>query len=328
MAEVGNKDEGRIRPPGPDQQLKVKHRLQYGTVRILDCLAQILPWAWLKHVGHLIGVLFYRTDKHHRQIALLNVDQAFGSTKTEKEKQKLVKSCFSHFGRAIIETFKFRTLPKEQFLSRYIELDNIDEFQRGLELGKGVILCSAHYGNWEVMNLALGYLNLPLSVMARPVDNPLVHCFLEKIRTCSGNRVIYKHKSVRKLLANLKENRVIGIVNDQDIHDRNRIFTTFFGRAASTTPVPAALSIKTGAPIIMGFATPRKRRQYHLAFSPMIKPNPAAEKEDDILRITEEMNRYLEQQIQEAPPYWLWMHKRYKTSVDGVGDFYQRKRKP
>ncbi len=320
-----SQNEGYIRPPGPDPRVTAKHWFQYAALRVLGFLVSFLPMFVAQAFGFCIGLLFYKISKRHRKIALLNLDQAFGDQKSEQEKRRIARNCFLHFGRAALEILRAANLNERNFL-KWVELENVGQFYKGLEGGKGVILCSAHYGNWEIMNLALGYLRLPMSVMARPIDNPLVHRFLERIRTHSGNRVIYKHKSVRKLLSTLKENRIVGIVNDQDVHDHNRIVADFFGFPAATTPVPAAIAIKTGAPIVTGYAVPLGRGRYLLRFGDLIHPDPKAEKDVEIARITRLLNQRLESQIMFKPSYWMWLHQRFKTGEDGLTGFYDRER--
>lgn len=322
---MGKKNKDGVRPPGPDQKLKPLHFIQYGALLGLYGLVKLLPLSVSRAMGRMIGRLFYLVDARHRYIALRNLDQAFGDGKTEKEKKDIVYRSFLHFGSAIMETLNLRTVTEKNFQD-FATCENLEHFHQGLAMGKGVILCSAHYGNWEVMNLALGYLGLPLSAMARPIDNPLVHKFLEEIRTRPGNLVIYKHKSVRKLLSTLSQNRIVGIVNDQDVHDRNRIMAPFFGQSAATTPVPAALSYKTGAPVIPGYAEPLGKGRYLLKFGDLILPDQEADKNQEIMRITEELNRCLENQIQHSPESWMWMHQRFKTGEEGRTTFYKQPR--
>ncbi len=314
-----------IRPPGPDRSLEFHHFIQYFAVLSFKAVACLAPGFLARWFGATLGHMLHLLARKHRRIGMHNLDLVFGAEKSEAEKKKILRNCFLHYGRALMETLRLARINEHNFLEN-ITLQGVDGFYQALDQGKGVILCSAHYGNWEVMNLVLGYLKLPLSAMARPIDNPLVHKVLEKLRTRPGNRVIYKHKSVRKLLANLRENRIIGIVNDQDVHDRNRIMVDFFGHPAATTPIPAALAIKTGAPIITGYAVPRGKGHYLLTFGNLIHPQPDADKDAEILRITKLLNLRLEAQIRAEPAYWMWLHQRFKTGKNGVTDFYKRPR--
>lgn len=313
------------RTPGPDQKVTLAHWIQYLVLRWIAFWVWLLPGPLARLIGLGIGRLAHALDKKHRKIAMLNLDQAFFDSKTDIEKQIIVQACYDHFGLAIVETLRLSLIHEGNFM-RYVELDNLGGFFKAREKGKGLILCTAHYGNWEMMNLVLGLMNIEMSVVARPIDNPLVHDYLERIRTRNGNRVIYKHKAVRKLLGALKENRVVGLVNDQNVHDRNKLMVEFFGREAATTPTPAALAYKTGAPIITGYAVPIGRGRYRLSFGDLLYADPNGDKDAEILRLSREINRRLENQIMFNPPYWFWVHKRFKHGIDGETDFYRRER--
>ena len=313
------------RPPGPDKKLRPRHVVQLLMVAVLHGLVFISPQFLARAVGRSIGWLFLKLDKRHREIALRNLDQAFGEEMSEAEKQLTVRRCFLHFGVAIMETLRLTRL-NEKNIEKFVTFDGVEKFREGLAQESGVILCSAHYGNWEVMNLALGFEGLPMSVMARPIDNPLVHRYLERIRIRSGNQVLYKHKSIRRVINALRENRIVGIVNDQDVHDHNRIMVPYFGRPTSTTPIPAALAYKTGAPLITGYAEPLGGGRYLLTYGDLIYPDVEADKDAEIYRLTLLLNQRLEEQIRRAPPYWMWMHKRFKTGESGMTGFYKSPR--
>jgi len=168
----------RIRPQGPDQKVTLKHRCQYSALWLLNLLASMLPTSVMRTIGAMVGGTFHAVDKRHRRIALINADIVFGDRMPEGEKRAMIKRGFQHFGIAMMETLAAKRITERNFLD-YVEWSSLDQFYQGLKAGKGVILCSAHYGNWEIMNLALGYLKLPLSAMARPIDNPLVDRFVE-----------------------------------------------------------------------------------------------------------------------------------------------------
>jgi len=319
------KPKGRIRPPGPDPTVTLRHRAEMLALRGLAALARVAPLGPARAVGAGLGTLIHAIDRPHRRVALLNLDRAFGDALDEAAKRRLVKACYRHFCRALVEMLRMPRVTKENF-RRYCEFENVEAFQEALSHGNGAILCTAHYGNWELMNLALGYLDLPMSVMARPMDNPLLHRFMEKVRAQSGNRVIYKNRAIRKLLKNLGENRIVGIVNDQNIHDRNRIMVDFFGHPAATTPVPGALAVKTGAPIVTGYSEPLGGGRYLLRFDPLIIPDPNADKDAEIHRIALLLNQRLEAQIRRCPEAWLWVHKRWKMDAQGETDYYRQPR--
>jgi len=315
------------RPPGPDQKLVAKHWVQYIPLLIISFAFNLLPYRVARWAGNGIGLLFWAIFGSKRRIGRVNLDLVFGDSLDSRAKKRMVRRCLSHFGAVMAETLCLPRIHARNFL-KYVEWDNVGQFYKGLEAGKGVILCTAHYGNWEIMNHAIGFMKLPLSAMARPIDNPLVDRFIERLRCLSGNRVIYKHRSVRRVLKALGENRIVGFVNDQDVHDHNGLFVDFFGRPASTTPMPAALAIKTGAPIVTGYAIPLGSGRYLLRFQDLIEPDPDADKDAETERITRLLNQRLEEQIRQEPYCWMWIHKRFKTTPEGVADPYLKSSSP
>ncbi len=313
------------RPPGPDQKLLPKHWVQYIALRLIALFFRLLPFFLARLIGQGIGILFWALFPSKRHTALVNLELVFGDSMSREEKQRLIRRNLRHFGATVAETLCLPRIHAGNFL-KYVEWDNVGQFYEGLKQGRGLILVTAHYGNWEIMNHAIGYMNLPLSAMARPVDNPLVDRYIEKIRGLSGNRVLFKHRSIRRVFKTLEENRIVGIVNDQDVHDHNGIFVDFFNRPASTTPMPAALAYRTGAPIITGYSIPLGRGRYLLRFQNLIHADREADKDAEIARITRELNERLERQIRDGPDWWMWIHKRYKTTPPGLENPYLKPR--
>lgn len=320
---MAKRPEGYKRPPGPDPKARWVHYLQYAIIRILESVVMVMPMSWVQGLGSFLGRVIHLLDRKHRNIALVNTQLIFGNRRSGKAKKTIVRDCYRHLGRALLETIRLRRVNASNFRD-WVELDGVENFHRGLEKGCGVILCTAHYGNWELMNAVLGLLDLPMSVLARPLDNPLVHEHVKAIRTRTGNRVIDKSKSVRKILTSLRENRIVGFVNDQNVHDHNRIMVPFFGHDAATTPVPGALAIKTGAPIVTGYSVPLGGGRYRLVFHEPIEAQPGAEKEQETLRLARLLNDRLEAQIEEVPHCWFWVHRRFKTGAEGENDYYSK----
>lgn len=316
-----------LRPPGPDRRLTPVHVLQYISLYLVNIAVIVLPRFATDALGRTLGRIFHALSPRHRKIAMINLDMVFGAQKSESEKRQITSLCFQHFGVATVETLRLQLLHSRNFLKN-VTIENIGPLYKARERGRGLLLCSAHYGNWEVLALTLGFMNLPMSVLARPINNPLVNRFLNRIRTASGNQVIDKHRAVRRILTHLQENRIVGIVNDQDVHDRNRVFCEFFGHQASVTPVPATIAHKTGCAIVTGYAIPQGKGKYLLRFGDPIFADQKAPKEQEIQRITRELNRRLETVIQLKPSYWLWMHKRFKTTPDGLHPIYDQPRVP
>ena len=122
--------------------------------------------------------------------------------------------------------------------------------------GKGVLFFTGHFGYWEIQAIAQPIVAYPVSVLARPLDNPGLHEWLERIRTSTGNTVIYRQGAIRKVLRELAANRGVAILIDQHLHSPDVVYVDYFGRPAATTSALAALALRTGAPVVPVFALP------------------------------------------------------------------------
>jgi hypothetical protein len=98
---------------------------------------------------------------------------------------------FAHFGSVLFELIRIGTLSDEQLMAS-IDIEGDERVRQAYAKGHGVLIFSGHFGYWEMLAFALAMRVQPIAVMARPLDNPYLHGMLERIRTRSGNSVIYR----------------------------------------------------------------------------------------------------------------------------------------
>jgi len=156
----------------------------------------------------------------------------------------------------------------------------------------------------------------PMSVLARPLDNPALHALLERIRTSTGNEVIYRPGTIRRVLRTLQAGHGVGVLIDQHILGRDAITIEFFNRPAATTPLVGAMAARTGAPVVPLFALPLGGGRYQMVYEPAVAP-PASEGPDDIRAFTQRCTDVIEMYVRRHPHLWLWMHRRWRS--DGMG---------
>ena len=196
-----------------------------------------------------------------------------------------------------------------------VALDGAERYQRARAKGKGVILITGHFGNWEIHGVAHGYRLGRIHVLARVQDNPYLNRWLEKIRTISGNVVVYKQKALSHMRRLLRAGETIALVIDQNLHVKDAVFVDFFGRKAATTPVPGWFALRTGAALMPAFCVPLSDGRYRAVYSEPIdcERYRDMDRDDAILAITQELARVQENYIREHPDCWLWMHRRWRT---------------
>ena len=286
----------------------MKHRLEYAAVQAVRGLVSVLPMPAVRAIGGAIGRLAYVADPAHRRIALANLAAAFPG-RPEAEHRALARAMFGHFGSLLLELLKFGSYSAAQMLAA-VDIEGEERVMHAEQEGRGILFFTGHFGYWEVQAIVHALRGYPTSVLARPLDNPLLHQMLEGIRTRTGAKVIYRQGAVRRMLRELASNHAIAMLIDQHLHS-DAITVDFFQRPAATTSALAALALRTGAAVIPVFALPLPHGRYRLIFEHPIEP-PAAEDPDPVRTLTQRCTDVLEMYVRRHPEQWLWMHRRWR----------------
>jgi len=287
----------------------VKHRLEYFFVGALLAVVRATPGPLVRAAGSVAGFAAYLLDGRHRRIAARNLASAF-PTRSPAERRAILRSTFTHFGRLLFELLKFSTLSTEALLER-IEFDGEERVRLAYSQRKGVLFVTGHFGFWELHAIVHALRFEPIGVVARALDNPYVNALLEQIRQRTGNVVIYRQGTIRRVMRSLEAGQGVAVLIDQHIASRDAIYVEFFERPAATTSAVAALALRTGAPVIPVFALPLGGGRYRMIYEHPVEP-PNAEKEDAVREFTQRCTDVLEMYVRRHPELWLWMHRRWR----------------
>jgi Kdo2-lipid IVA lauroyltransferase/acyltransferase len=287
----------------------MKHRLEYLTVRLLMGAVRFMPSALVSASGAFLGLTVYLLDGPHRQIANENVAAAF-PTRSPAERRRIVRGAFKHFGRLLFELLKFSTLSSEAMLAR-VEFEGEERVRAAYAHGKGVLFVTGHFGYWELQAMVHALRLPPMAVMARTLDNPALNDLLETMRTRTGNSVIYRQSTIRRVMRQLQAGQGVGVLIDQHILGRDAIFVDFFNRQAATTSAVAALALRTGARVVPLFALPLGGGRFRMIYEHPVEP-PSADAEHPLREFTQRCTDVLEMYVRRHPDLWLWMHRRWR----------------
>ena len=217
-----------------------RYRLEARAAAAVAALASVLPLRVVRAFGRGLGRLLGDLDRRHVAVATANLRQAFPHW-DEVRRLRTAREVYAHFGQVLLEILWLHGRSREQVLP-LVELEGRDNVEAAFAAGRGVLCVTAHIGNWEMHGLTHGWMFGPISVVARPLDNPDLHRRLCEVRTLGGNAVIDKRHALAQVVRGLKGNRGIAILIDQNVQAQDGIFVDFFGRAAATTTVAAALA--------------------------------------------------------------------------------------
>jgi KDO2-lipid IV(A) lauroyltransferase len=289
--------------------LDARHLAEYGVVMAVRAAAGVLPDGVVRGIGTCIGFGFYVADAPHRRLAIRQLAVAF-PLRSEAECRALARATFAHFGQLLVALLKFSTLSEAGIRAR-VEYEGDDRVRTALAAGKGVLLFSGHFGYWELQGIAHPLALPPMSVLARPLDNPYLHQLLERARTFTGNKVIYRRGAVRRILRALDADECVATMIDQHIQPVDAITVEFFNQPASTTSALATLALRTGAPVIPVFALPLAGGRYRMIYEHPVEL-PAADSPDPVRELTQRCTDVLEMYVRCHPHLWLWMHRRWR----------------
>jgi len=279
-------------------------------------MVRLLPMRVVLGLGTALGRAFYLFDRGHRRLAIDNLRAAF-PLRTEAECQTICRDMFSHFGRLLVVLLKFSTMRPDEMLA-CVEFDGDDRVVHAHAQGRGVLLFTGHFGFWEINALVHALAIKPMAVLARPLDNPLLHELLESVRTRTGNAVFYRRGAIRRVLRALESNQAVAFLIDQHMQPADSVYVDFFNRPAATTSALAALALRTGAPVVPVFALPLPDGRFRMVYEHAVDP-PRADDEDAIRQFTQRCTDVLEMYVRRYPELWLWMHRRWRDIPSGAG---------
>jgi Kdo2-lipid IVA lauroyltransferase/acyltransferase len=288
-----------------------RHALEDKAAAVAEKVVPRLPRSLALGLGNALGRLIGALDRRHVAVAEENLRHAFPDWDPER-RLRTARGVYAHFGRMILDILWLRGHSRDEVMSR-LEVVGRENVEKAMARGRGAIFVTAHLGNWEVIGLAHGWSFAPISVVARPLDNPALDRRLCAFRAMAGNRVVYKQDALKEILRALHAGQGVAFLIDQNVQEKDGIFVDFFGRPAATTTVVAALAVKTGCALVPGHTTIGPDGRYRAVYDPPLEWTPSGDKQADVARITQELTRVIEGWIREHPEQWLWIHRRWKT---------------
>jgi KDO2-lipid IV(A) lauroyltransferase len=292
---------------------RVRRSVRSVVLAALLRLVALIPLGPAVRLGAVLGGLGYRLLGQTRRLALRHLAQAFPE-KTEAERREIARRMFVHLGMAAMEVTSIRSYADR--VERYMDIDP-GPLRAALAQGKGIVFVTGHLGNWELMARAVAKVGAPVSAVAKRGGDARLMGLIEGWRQDGAVTTLWREdaSTARALLRVFKENRVLGILCDQDTSVQG-VWVPFFGRPAWSPRAPADLALRTGAPILVGTSHRKGERpgdglRFEMTGIPY-DPKPA-DKEAEVVRITAACQAVLEDAIRRHPADWVWMHERWKT---------------
>jgi len=318
-----NRDSAAAPPIDTRYTPRLSYRLEYVGFRFARALLGALPLSLGVRVGAWLGTLWYLVDARSRRIALFNLGIAFPD-RSQPSRRRIFRACCRNLGRMVVE---FCHLPR-------LRADHVDDLIHFADRGaweralaradrSGMIILTAHFGNWELLAYVHGLLGHPITLVHRPMHNPLFDAAITAMRGQAGTRSIKKKAAAKEALRALKQHAILVIPSDQNQTRSFGVFVDFFGLPACTTPGAVRLAMLTGAPILPVFLVRENEGPRHrIEVLPEVELMATGDRDADIRANTQRCSAVVEDMIRRYPEQWIWFHKRWNTRPVGEPRLY------
>ena len=287
-----------------------KNVVEYYAALWLITLLRYLPRRTGITAARGLAAILYSAMGRQRNNTIAHLKLAYGDEKTDKEIRCIARAVFRHFLTAGVDAARIPIFLKEG-MDRHIRADNMHYFEQAFRRGKGMILLTAHFGNWELLGAWLTWKGYPLRVVGSPLANPRLDQLITETRNQAGYFNIARGTETREIIRSLKNGYPLGILMDQDTRVKG-VFVDFFGRKANTPVGPVLLARRFNIPIIPAFMHLEPDFIYHVECLPPINPSATGDPEKDVLADVQQCSDVYERIIREHPEQWAWFHRRWR----------------
>jgi len=274
---------------------------------------RLMSWERVAKSGRRVGRLMAYLNKNRFKVTYDNIRLAFPELGHEEIKN-LSRKSFENLGITMAELLKCSSVTKEEILKR-VEYSDPDMIARLHGRGKGLILLSGHYGNWEFLALTAGLIqNETVNVIVKYQNNRFVNEKLLAIRSKWGNRLIDMGQAARPILSIIRDKGIIALLADQRATPDKDLYVEFMGREAATYEAPASLSFKYDIPIVFGLAERNEEGKYKVVLEEIDRAG-LENFDKPIEELTRRHVKALEDAIKNRPELWAWQHNRWKHPI-------------
>ncbi|MBZ4423257.1 lysophospholipid acyltransferase family protein [Myxococcus sp. RHSTA-1-4] len=270
-------------------------------------------------VARFVGNLAY-TLGIRRRVALDNLAMAMPE-KGDAERREIARGAYINMARVVLESLPGGDRLPADWAEQGIEGEEAwRALKARVDTGKGALMVTAHFGNWELLGEMLIRWGVPLDALVRPLKGAL-NTRIAVNRLGVGAGLIYPRGAIQEIIAAVERGESPYMLLDQALPAKAAVFVPFFGKLASTTPAMAVAAKRTGAPVfvVMGVRSGRGGARFRMEVEGPILPPAPGECEDPITEHTARVTAALERCIRKHPEQWMWLHRRWKYQPEPAG---------
>ena len=262
-------------------------------------------------IGRILGAIIYHVDIPHKRIVTRNLKFAY-SEWADEEVYRVSRKVFRNLGIAILEILQMAFFSKEDFLQN-IRIRGEEHLFDAVAGGKGIIIISAHLGNWEAASLfSPCYFGYPVTVVVRKIESGIINRWILKLKTRFGNSIIDKEGALPEMMQTLRSGKILAMMIDQGTTKSEGVELLFYGKKVTVTPAAAMLALRCKSPVLPVFCIREEDQKLAIIIEPPVQLVRTKDLRDDLKTNTQIMTDVIEKAVRKYPDQWLWLHKRWK----------------
>jgi KDO2-lipid IV(A) lauroyltransferase len=297
---------------------RFRHWVQYAAGRGILALLRAVSFDAARKIGRSLGGLGYSPFGVRRNVVERQIAAAFPDASTTAV-GALVREAYGHFGEVLIETALLPRLGRQGILDLFEEAEGFEQIQEAHNAGKGIILITGHFGNWELAGAYVASRGIPIEVIVRRMNNPLFDAYVTRTREGAGMIVVHDHDAVRRTPRAFKAGHAVAFVADQGVLGLASTFVPFFGRPAKTPRGPAVFALRFRLPTFFVAAVREANGKYRCVVTPVEIPD-TGDRETDVDGVVARYTAILETWVRQYPGQYFWHHRRWKRQPPDTPD--------
>ncbi len=283
----------------------------YALLRLVFLLARPLPFRALQRLGRGLGVFCWYLVPFRKAVALENLAATVGRDLDRDRLHRLGRDFYAQLGATLLEFCGYWRLSSEAVLE-LVDVEGAEHLDAAVGEGRGALLISGHFGNWELLGAWLAARGHTVRFLAKTQSNRRVDRLQNSLRAEAGVGIIRAGPSLKELVRTLREGGLIGLLGDQDA-GRGGLFLDFLGQPASVFRGTAQLAWKLRVPVVTGFLVREADGRHRAVIQPPITVDPGWDEATAIREITAQHTQRLAAMIRRHPDHYFWVHRRWKT---------------
>ena len=294
----------------------VRHWAVYAGVVVIVSVLQAIPRRWGIALSRTLIRIYYASSRFHRKNTIHHLTLALGREKSGTEIRRLSREVFLHFATVGVDALRIPVYVR-QGIDGLITTRNVHFLDQARDDGKGYILLTGHFGNWELMGAWVAQKKYHPHVVGAAFSNAKVNQLIVDTRNQAGYVNIERGSATRGIVKALRNGYPVALLIDQDTRVKG-VFVDFFGMKAHTPIGPAYLAGAFDVPIIPLVMRLKEDLTYEIECFEPIRHVHTGDRERDMIATTQKCSDIYERIIRRHPEQWVWMHRRWRKQPESA----------